>query len=240
MRQRILSRVFGTATERDESKESTKGRRLGAFATGQAVSRSSRRGKTHPVATEWRHHQERAPSPPPTVLPGVGGKRNLACNDRLAMRQTGESQCCRGFTLIELVVLVGILGLVTAVGIPVYGNQLNNSRNAKAAADIAVIQFDLRLYDSGHDGALPNTLDALGRGTIRDPWGNPYQYLNFATVHGVGQLRKDRFLVPINSTYDLYSMGKDGRSALPLTAQHSRDDIIRANDGGFIGLASDY
>jgi general secretion pathway protein G len=55
-----------------------------------------------------------------------------------------------------------------------------------------------------------------------------------------GQARKDRFLVPINSTYDLYSMGPDGRTALPLTASASRDDVIRANDGSYIGLASGY
>jgi len=35
-------------------------------------------------------------------------------------------------------------------------------------------------------------------------------------------------------------MGKDGASVPPLTAKASRDDIIRANDGRFIGLASDY
>jgi general secretion pathway protein G len=139
-----------------------------------------------------------------------------------------------------LVVLVAILGTLSAVAAPLYSGHQDKARNAKAAADIAVIQFDLRLYDSGHDGALPTALEALGRGTIRDPWGNPYQYLSFAAVHGVGQMRKDRFLVPINSTYDLYSMGKDGRTALPLTARNSRDDIIRANDGGFIGLAADY
>jgi hypothetical protein len=36
----------------------------------------------------------------------------------------------------------------------------------------------------------------------------------------------------------LYSMGPDGRSSLPLAAKHSRDDIVRANDGAFIGAAS--
>ena len=46
--------------------------------------------------------------------------------------------------------------------------------------------------------------------------------------------------MPLNSTYDLYSKGKDGASAGPLTAQSSGDDIIRANDGGYIGLASGY
>ncbi len=52
--------------------------------------------------------------------------------------------------------------------------------------------------------------------------------------------RKDRFLHPINSDYDLYSMGKDGRTTEALTAKMSHDDIIRANDGGFVGLASQF
>jgi general secretion pathway protein G len=56
----------------------------------------------------------------------------------------------------------------------------------------------------------------------------------------MGKVRKDRFLVPINSTYDLYSMGADGRSVGPLTAAMSRDDIIRANDGAYVGLAEGY
>ena len=52
--------------------------------------------------------------------------------------------------------------------------------------------------------------------------------------------RKDRFLVPINSTYDLYSVGKDGKTVAALTAKASKDDIVRANDGAFIGLAVKY
>ena len=47
-------------------------------------------------------------------------------------------------------------------------------------------------------------------------------------------------LVPLNSTYDLYSKGKDGASASALNAHASGDDVIRANDGGYIGLASGY
>lgn len=55
-----------------------------------------------------------------------------------------------------------------------------------------------------------------------------------------GTPRKDRFLHPINSDYDLYSMGKDGESVEPLTARKSHDDIIRANDGSFVGLAVEF
>ncbi len=55
-----------------------------------------------------------------------------------------------------------------------------------------------------------------------------------------GKPRKDRFLHPINSDYDLYSMGKDGESVEPLTAKKSHDDVIRANDGSFVGLAVEF
>jgi general secretion pathway protein G len=57
-------------------------------------------------------------------------------------------------------------------------------------------------------------------------------------MKGNGQARKDRFLVPLNDDYDLYSMGKDGTSSPPLTAKVSQDDIIRANNGSYVGLAS--
>ena len=78
--------------------------------------------------------------------------------------------------------------------------------------------------------------------TLLDPWGSPYQYLNIqnSTTKGKGSFRKDRFLVPINTDYDLYSMGRDRKSSLPLTAKNSQDDVIRANNGGYIGLASAF
>jgi len=54
------------------------------------------------------------------------------------------------------------------------------------------------------------------------------------------QARRDHNLVPINSDFDLYSMGPDGQSVKPLTGGVSRDDIVRANDGAFVGKASTY
>ena len=91
---------------------------------------------------------------------------------------------------------------------------------------------------------LPDSLDDIGWGNRLDPWGSPYQYLKFKrNKQGKvipGQARKDRFLVPLNSAYDLYSMGADGDSKGPLTAKASRDDVLRAGDGAFVGLASDF
>ena len=51
---------------------------------------------------------------------------------------------------------------------------------------------------------------------------------------------KDSALAPLNTDFDLYSVGPDGDSRLPLTAAASRDDILRANNGAFIGRAENY
>ena len=55
-----------------------------------------------------------------------------------------------------------------------------------------------------------------------------------------GKWRKDRFLIPLNTDFDLYSMGKDGITNAPLTAEASWDNVVRANNGGYVGLAHRY
>jgi len=52
--------------------------------------------------------------------------------------------------------------------------------------------------------------------------------------------RKDRFLVPINTDYDLYSRGADGESEKQLDRKVSRDDVIRAANGSYFGLAENF
>lgn len=143
----------------------------------------------------------------------------------------------RGFTVIELLAVVAIIGALATIAIPQIQASVEKAKVARAIGDIRAIQTDLDGQDS-----LPDNLGAVGRSGLTDPWGNPYQYLRFAAkAHGPpAGARKDRFLVPINSTYDLYSMGADGSSTAALTAKASRDDIIRANDGGYIGLASKF
>ena len=144
-----------------------------------------------------------------------------------------------GFTLLELMVSLLILGILSAIAYPLSTQYLEKARIIAAIADIHSISEAIAAYHIEHSG-YPATLNDIGYGTFLDPWRNPYRYLNIQTAPNRGVMRKDRFLVPINSDYDLYSMGKDGRSSAPLTAQASRDDVIRANDGNFLGLASDY
>ncbi|HBF42531.1 MAG TPA: prepilin-type cleavage/methylation domain-containing protein [Desulfobacteraceae bacterium] len=147
-------------------------------------------------------------------------------------------RCC-GFTLLELLIVIGILGILAGIATPYYSTYVERARLTVVIMDIRSLQREITVYNI-ENYSLPNTLNDIGCGNKNDPWGNPFQYLNYSTVKGKGKMRKDRFLVPINDDYDLYSMGKDGKSVPPLTAKASRDDIIRANNGEYIGIASRY
>lgn len=145
-----------------------------------------------------------------------------------------------GLTLIELLIAIAIIGTLAAVVIPTYIGYTENAKVQSAITDIKTISLVIEKFKSDGDGmSVPVSLAAVNYANYLDPWGNPYQYLNIQTA-GKGQCRKDRFVVPINTDYDLYSMGKDGKSQPPLTAKDSRDDIIRANDGVYIGPAQGY
>jgi general secretion pathway protein G len=89
-------------------------------------------------------------------------------------------------------------------------------------------------------GALPDSLADLALDTAKDPWGHGYEYFNLINSKGNGVARKDQKLSPLNSDFDLYSRGQDGDTAASLGNSKSRDDIVRARDGKFIGLAEEF
>jgi general secretion pathway protein G len=157
-----------------------------------------------------------------------------------------------GFTVVELLVALAIVGVLSSIGIAAYRDAIEKARIAHAIAEIRGIERVVYRYEMDH-AALPDSLADVGWTNV-DPWNNPYEYLRIDKPKpggggrgsggggggGVGQARKDRFLVPINSDFDLYSMGADGRSVAPLTAKHSRDDIVRAANGAYVGLAAEF
>jgi len=157
---------------------------------------------------------------------------------RRSARRCARSRT-RAFSLVELLIVMGIIMTLAAMAIPKLVSAMDSARTARAVGDIRALDSEIALYEMTN-GFLPATLADIGRANLLDPWGTPYQYLNFSGVRGRGSQRKDRFLVPINSTYDLYSMGPDRRTTPPLTSRSGRDDIIRASDGAFIGIAVNY
>ncbi len=141
-----------------------------------------------------------------------------------------------GVTLVEVLVACVMVGMLLMVASAKYTDWRDKANVTKAVADIVNIDAAITAYGNTHN-ALPVSLNQLGTVPL-DPWGRPYQFYDFSV--GGDQPRKDRFLNPINTSYDLYSMGKDGRTQRALTARFSRDDIVRAQDGAFIGVASDF
>ena len=161
---------------------------------------------------------------------------------RLRLQRMRElSRPRTGFTLVELMIAVAILAVLAAIAVPTYQSYYERARVAQAKSDIRSLENMINRYFSDKR-QYPDTLADIGKAGTLDPWKRPYQYLKLfpADKKLTGQSRKDKNLVPINSDYDLYSMGRDGASQGPLTAKASRDDIVRANDGRFLGLASDH
>jgi general secretion pathway protein G len=143
-----------------------------------------------------------------------------------------------GMSLVEVMIVIAIMGIVSSIAVSVYKDYTSGANVNRAVTEIRMIDLMIKDYRLTTRKYPPN-LAALGV-DYPDPWGNDYQYLDISTQNGNGNLRKDHNLVPINTDFDLYSMGPDGASVSPLTAQSSRDDIIRANNGRYVGTAEGY
>lgn len=120
-----------------------------------------------------------------------------------------------GFTLIEIMVVVVILGILAAVVVPRIMNRPDEARAVKAKQDIRVLEGALNLYklDNFSYPTTQQGLDALVTkpsgepeprnykpgGYVqklpRDPWGNPYQYLQPG----------------VKGEIDIFSLGRDNK-----------------------------
>ena len=141
-----------------------------------------------------------------------------------------------------MLIAVAIVGVLASIAIPHYVKYKENARVVVAITDMKFLEKEIINFGvENHD--LPENLSEIGRDNYLDPWGRPYNYLKIQGNDGKGKdfmPRKDLSLHPLNSDFDLYSVGKDGKSKAPLTSKLSQDDIIRANNGGFMGLGSNY
>ena len=124
-----------------------------------------------------------------------------------------RSHISRGFTLIEMLVVLAIIAMLAAVIVPNVMDRLEDGRATTARADIAALMQQLKLYklDNQRYPTAEQGLDALvhkpSAGPVpanwrpyldklpNDPWGQPYQYANPG----------------IKGEIDVYSLGADGK-----------------------------
>ncbi len=178
---------------------------------------------------------------PRILLIRTGSGHHASATDAGRGGSCRRDQRAGAFTLIELLAAMVIIAALTALSVPKFHDMIERAKVAKAIGDIEAIEDDLAGQDT-----LPTSLAGIGRGGMLDPWGRAYVYLKFP-VPTNGQsaappsgARKDRFLVPVNTDYDLYSVGEDGKTAIAFTAKSSQDDVVRADDGSYVGLAGRY
>jgi general secretion pathway protein G len=160
---------------------------------------------------------------------------------RMSNMFRGFREAAEGFTLVELITAMAIIAILAAIAIPSYGAYINKARISVAISDMRMLEIKINAYRSDM-GYLPATLNDIGSGALLDPWKHPYVYLNIEDggVKGKGKLRRDRKINPLNTDYDLYSVGADGDSKTQLNAKESLDDIVRARDGAFLDLAEKF
>ena len=135
---------------------------------------------------------------------------------------------------------MAVMLLLASIAIPIYSGYRDTAEMNKIVREMQSIELLLQDFKLTM-GDFPNTLAEM-EVTMNDPWGQPYRYL---PIEGRGKqaqnkARKDHNLHPINSDFDLYSIGEDGKSVKPLTGGPSKDDTIRANDGAYYGYGEDY
>lgn len=111
-----------------------------------------------------------------------------------------------GFTLLELLVVTVIIGTLSTMVAPSLQRAREQAQVGAAISEIRIIEAELAIYFEINFG-YPVSLAAIDRAGMVDPWGFPYVY---APITGPGGARKDRFMVPLNTDFDLYSVGPDG------------------------------
>ena len=138
----------------------------------------------------------------------------------------------RGFTLLELLLVSAILAILMSIFIPMWREYQVVAGVSRAMSDIRTIETTISAYVIEQTIGLPPNLTQIGYGNLLDPWGRPYEYRVSGTRTNLG--------TDLNGDYDLFSTGPDVDWKPSINANESLDDIVRGDNGHFVGKAEDY
>lgn len=136
-----------------------------------------------------------------------------------------------GFTMIELLVVVAVLGILAMLSIPTYNEFVSRAKNGRAKQEVRLLEREIIDYFMQTE-SLPLTLGEIRRGDLKDPWGNLYVYSRTPI--------RNRFGANLNSDFDIFSMGKDGNTDPVVSSAAGKDDLVRGADGAFLSSGADW
>lgn len=138
-----------------------------------------------------------------------------------------------GFTLVELLTVIAIIGVLAMLVLPSYTVFVTRAQNGRAKSEVRLLEIEVNGYLM-ETGSLPDSLADIRRDNLTDPWKHTYVYSKTPV--------RTRFGVPLNSDFDLYSLGADGATnpSGAVAEGAGKDDLLRGANGTFIGLATDW
>ncbi len=146
-----------------------------------------------------------------------------------------------GISLPEIMVVAAVTSLISAMALPTFGHYVDRAHVAKASGDIGQISVAIERFRLNNNDQIPVSLSEVDMDIPLDPWDRAYVFVSSRsalTRHDVRRMDNDH--VPLNTDFDLYSRGKDGTSGPLVSSQVSADDILRADNGSYIGLGKEY
>jgi general secretion pathway protein G len=146
-----------------------------------------------------------------------------------------------GFTFLELLIAMVIVAVLASLAFGSFAKFKELARVARCCEEIRSLEREIAAYAT-EKGELPPDLIAINRQDLKDPWGHPYHYhpaVLPVDPANFGPNNRLDTVGPINTDFDLYSLGSESTYDQSVNADVSKDDVIRASDGSFVGQPKD-
>ena len=133
---------------------------------------------------------------------------------------------------MTVVFIIGVLAAIAMIG---YHGYVEKAKIVTVKNELNMLEKEIYAYGIDNSVLYPPDLAAIDYGGFLDPWNRPYVYEPDLTI-----APRTRGGAPVNTDYDLYSIGRDGQSVQDIDAPQSQDDLIRAGDGAYKGFPKGY